>query len=448
MCKKLTLEEMKQIANSRGGKCLSDYYINGAIKIEWECENGHKWKANSTNVKKGSWCPKCLYNRKLTIKDAQKIAKERGGKCLSKKYINSFAKLLWECNEGHKWYATTSSVKYKSWCPICSSSLGERFCYTAFEQIFNKKFIKYKPDWLKNSRNNQMELDGYNDELKLAFEHQGEQHFLFNKYFHRTINDLSQRKQDDLQKQQLCKEHKIILIQVPEIPGTLQFINVKNFIIEEYKKQNIKLLENVENIEIDFNKAYLIPKTKEYLNELQEFVKKKNGECLSIVWLGNNTKLQFKCKENHVWQATPGNIKTGYWCPECAKLNKKHPLKLTIEEMQKLAEVYGGKCLFDKYINSKSKLKWECEKGHNWEAILSDVKYNKAWCPICARIRIQQSACKTYILYSPCGVKHIVTTGLEKFCKENNLSLVSLNRILMNKRFNNYKGWSIYRKEN
>ena len=39
--------------------------------------------------------------KKLTIKDMQELAKARGGKCLSKKYVNGRVKLKWKCAEGH-----------------------------------------------------------------------------------------------------------------------------------------------------------------------------------------------------------------------------------------------------------------------------------------------------------------------------------------------------------
>jgi hypothetical protein len=58
-------------------------------------------------------------NRKLTIDEMQQIAKEKDGKCLSTEYINIHTHLLWECSNGHKWKAIPKSVKRGTWCPIC-----------------------------------------------------------------------------------------------------------------------------------------------------------------------------------------------------------------------------------------------------------------------------------------------------------------------------------------
>jgi len=81
---KLTIEEMHQIAKSRGGKCLSDKYINNATKLKWQCKKGHVWETIPMAVKrhkgtKGSWCPQCNGTIKLTIKEMRQIAKSRGG---------------------------------------------------------------------------------------------------------------------------------------------------------------------------------------------------------------------------------------------------------------------------------------------------------------------------------------------------------------------------------
>ena len=67
MSKKLTIKEMRQIAKERGGKCLSTKYVNVHTKLLWECSEGHQWKAKPSNIKRGSWCRKCA-NRARKIK--------------------------------------------------------------------------------------------------------------------------------------------------------------------------------------------------------------------------------------------------------------------------------------------------------------------------------------------------------------------------------------------
>jgi len=50
---------MHHIAEKRGGKCLSQRYINNHTKLKWECKFSHQWKAAPGKIKSGKWCPIC-----------------------------------------------------------------------------------------------------------------------------------------------------------------------------------------------------------------------------------------------------------------------------------------------------------------------------------------------------------------------------------------------------
>lgn len=61
---------MQQIARERGGKCLSDSYVNSMTKLLWECSEGHLWEARPGDVKNGkTWCPECHKNKKIQKQD-------------------------------------------------------------------------------------------------------------------------------------------------------------------------------------------------------------------------------------------------------------------------------------------------------------------------------------------------------------------------------------------
>ena len=116
---KQTIEDMYEIAKQRNGKCLSKEYANAKTKLKWQCDNGHIWKATSENIKKGCWCPICSH-KKLTIEEMHEIAKQRNGKCISKEYVNSYSILEWQCDNGHIWKATANNIKNGTWCPYCA----------------------------------------------------------------------------------------------------------------------------------------------------------------------------------------------------------------------------------------------------------------------------------------------------------------------------------------
>src|ERR1035437_2928295 len=98
----ITIEDMQNLAKKRNGKCLSNKYINSGTKLMWSCDKGHEWMAVPESIHSGYWCPICSNSIKLTIEEMQEIAIKRGGKCLSETYINSHTRLLWECKHGHK----------------------------------------------------------------------------------------------------------------------------------------------------------------------------------------------------------------------------------------------------------------------------------------------------------------------------------------------------------
>ena len=45
--KKTTISEFKQIAESRGGICLSKEFTNWKTKLTFKCKNNHIWSADS-----------------------------------------------------------------------------------------------------------------------------------------------------------------------------------------------------------------------------------------------------------------------------------------------------------------------------------------------------------------------------------------------------------------
>ncbi len=376
----LAIEEMRRVAKSRGGKCISEEYINSVTKLLWECKEGHRWKAKPVIIKRGRWCPTCGGSEKLTIDEMKELAKDRGGWCLSPQYINANTKLLWKCEMAHQWEATPASVKSGSWCPLCSVNLSERICREYFENIFSKPFPKKKPSWLVNREGKRMELDGYSEKLGIAFEYQGIQHFEIAPPLVSTKTELEKRRLDDSQKEKICKTKGIKLF-------IIDYLTPTEGIPKEIKKQ-AKLIgidtANLNfNVSVDTNKLHS-PKE---LEKLGRIAKVRGGKCLSSFYLSAHDKLLWQCKKGHEWSAAPTNIKRGRWCPECGRQSMKETLRrYNIEDMRQLAKAKGGKCLSSKYLHPHEKLLWQCKKGHQWEATPNNIKRDR-WCPKCRKKR-------------------------------------------------------------
>ena len=107
------------IQRERRGKCLSDHYQNPRTKIRWECHLGHTWWQTLDLILSGKWCPHCAGNARGTLEELKEIARSRGGDCLSDKYTNSTVRMKWTCKQKHVWLTTASAVKAGSWCKAC-----------------------------------------------------------------------------------------------------------------------------------------------------------------------------------------------------------------------------------------------------------------------------------------------------------------------------------------
>ena len=115
-------------------------------------------------------------------------------------------------------------------------SKGEKECKRVLEKLFNKPFNKVRPDFLKNQvtgNTNNLELDCYNEELKIGLEYNGRQHYEFIPYFHRNKETFYNQKYRDELKRIKCRDNGIILI---EVPYNIKIHEIERYIITELKK--------------------------------------------------------------------------------------------------------------------------------------------------------------------------------------------------------------------
>jgi len=323
---KLTIQHMRKIAREHGGKCLSDKYVTMKTKLLWQCNNGHQWKAQPSDVSHGHWCPYCAGNAKRTIGEMQKLAEEKGGKCLSKKYKGTHVKLKWQCEKGHRWMARPNTIKRNHWCPTC------------FDNRRGKSLRKY------------------------------------------TMKDMHD----------LAKKHggKCLSEGLPN-----KYIKTKDIFLWEcgkghhWKGMPFQMLYNDTWCSICGHERGG-KKLRMELEKIIEYAQKKHPgcKCLSTEYIDSKTKLIWQCENGHPFFASANSIiHGGYWCYECSPTKRK-----TIEYWQKFAEARCGKCLSTEYIDNKTKLIWQCGKGHLWEARPGH------WCPYCNE-SVSEKTCRLYL---------------------------------------------------
>jgi hypothetical protein len=210
------IDDLREHARSLGGECLAETYADSAAHVDWICARGHKWAATSADVLgKGTWCKQCFHiDRRGTIEEMQTFAATRGGRCLSEAYIQSGAHLEWQCDKGHRWIATPNGILMGGWCPDCKHK-GEAIARECMQGLTGKPFKKCRPAWLRGAAGNLLELDGYCKELGLAFEYHGVQHFEFVPHFHRDGEALARQRRRDEEKRSLCVRNGVLLLEIP-----------------------------------------------------------------------------------------------------------------------------------------------------------------------------------------------------------------------------------------
>lgn len=324
-CKNLikkSLQDAHNIAHKHNGVCLSTSFKNIRTKLRWKCNICNTiWNASYHSIDRGTWCPSCARERQIkkvagksrngkiyTIDVLREIAINKGGTCLSNEYVNMNTKYRWKCSSNHEWNASFDNIKRGKWCPFCAnlSLINEQYCKYIFESIFERNFQKAYPKWLKSIKNRQMELDGYNEELQVAFEYNGIHHY---KKGYKTLN----RTLNDQLKKKLCNDHKILLI---VIPYTIKLQEIQKIVVNiYYKHTGVKLpLKNInlENSEMNSNHRERL-----YL-KYKDIIEAKGGRMLSEKYIDHKTKLKVQCKHGHAWNITPNQIKHRN-CPYCSK---------------------------------------------------------------------------------------------------------------------------------
>jgi len=115
------------------------------------------------------------------------------------------------------------------------------------------------------------------------------------------------------------------------------------------------------------------------ITDCDKIAKARRGKCLSKRYHNNHTKMQWMCKHRHVWRASFHSIKDmGSWCSICSG-----NMPLSIAVCRTIARENNGRCLSKNYANARSKIKWQCDRGHIWENSLYHVKMRGQWCPVC-----------------------------------------------------------------
>ena len=118
---------------------------------------------------------------------------------------------------------------------VVTTSKGEAECKRCVEKITGYPFAKSRPDFMFNPVTKEnLELDLFNYDLKIAIEYNGKQHYEYNSFMHNNSKDKFHAQQyRDRIKRDACKKLGIYLI---EVPYTVKIEDIHYFLYNELKK--------------------------------------------------------------------------------------------------------------------------------------------------------------------------------------------------------------------
>lgn len=115
-------------------------------------------------------------------------------------------------------------------------SRREALCCKILKDIYGKEFVTVRPDFLKNPETGyNLEIDCYNDELKIGLEFSGIQHYRYPNYTGQSKEEFISQVRRDMFKVEACDRAGVYLITVPyDVPEC----DLKDF-ITYYLPENV-----------------------------------------------------------------------------------------------------------------------------------------------------------------------------------------------------------------
>jgi len=243
----------RDFAYKHNCKIISNF-VNWDKEIKFICKNcQYEWSLLPESVKfyserEGIFCPKCreYEHRCLMLSKYRKIGERKYAILLSEigDYKNNTTKLLWKCKICRQIFRKSFANMRKIIglaCPACNENtndyIGEKFCIKMLEKILGVNFSRHKRfSWLISIKKYPLHLDGYNDLLKLAFEYNGMQHYVFKPFFHSAYEKFKTLQTNDIIKIKLCRLNHVKLIVVPY---HIKFENMERFLKSKLDELNI-----------------------------------------------------------------------------------------------------------------------------------------------------------------------------------------------------------------
>jgi len=362
-------------------------------KYEFTCSNNHRVIQRADNVlrkakllsRSSKGCPQCRdleRSQQSLSKTTEHLPQgfeiiDSFRKQVNRKEIRTIKVYKIKCNQNHEFYKESGRFKDLT-CTVCSKkvNIGQERTRKIFETIFKVSFNATQPDWLKNPKTNRnLELDGYNEELNIAFEFQGRQHTSSDTQFR---EDYEMQIERDKLKRQLCQKKGIKLIEIHQ-PPSYKAIKFVDDVLKQIKDNiNVEDYPNVHlNVNIsDFNfKDITFIQTPLNVKLFQNYLKNEspiNGySCITHTFHTYEDNILMCCPEGHEYETTAAEFKRNAEgkkgrnipCTICYATENKVNTLIDIDFCREEGKKHGLELLSTEYNNVSQALEWKDSNG-------------------------------------------------------------------------------------
>lgn len=376
------ISQARSIAQSRGGACLSLEYRANNKHLEWQCANGHRWQATLADLKKGTWCPECAggVRERLCRFLFEYIAGTTFPKARPKWLINSrgnrmeldgFSPQLSVAfeHQGEQHFQLLSHFQRRDETLAVRKRDDDRKRVLCKRNGVSLLEVPYSipeaqlPQWIFDRLAQLLPARSLNQatlnerarfipstalaELRyLARQSGGEclatiylgvvvKHRFRCHHGHEWEATPANIKSGTWCPK--CKPDRIGVSNRKHTVEEMQQLAAEKggrFLSLHFQSVNHKHSwccasgHQWEAAPNDIQKGTWCPvcareAMKDSLENMQAIARSRGGSCLSAHYINQSTRLRWRCRAGHEWQATPSNIKgSRSWCPECAKASR------------------------------------------------------------------------------------------------------------------------------
>lgn len=315
----------------------SDVTPRSAKKVWWQCEKGHEWEGSIVNrnlndIHDTAPCAVCLGNvLQVGVNDFASLKPElvkfwSNDNPISPQEVTarSSKKVVWECEEGHKFKAAPVDFTHCSLCSGRRFKKGENDIASTYPELMSK--------WDASANDDPTTLNASRKSIP---------------YFW------------------LCEKGHQWKVSLSEILDGKQ-CSVCEFKIADPRYNTLDVLHP------EIAKEWDNEKNEKSVQEITE------KSFHSAWWL---------CPLGHSWKGVVRNRVNGTTCPVCEGrevLAGFNDLSITHPDFAEQFSPKNDVDVTEIGKGSSYRALWECEKGHEWEATVVSRIYNNSGCPYCS----------------------------------------------------------------